>query len=137
MSITGASPELANLAKALKFLGTDVIPKASKTMAAEVGAAYKEEFSSDVGPFGDTWAPNKAGTRIGYRTGALAGAAPTLSAGTVRILPPKYWSYFQAGAPGGANPRAVLPFGPSNWDDRVQSKVKATIETYFNGLGAK
>lgn len=135
--ISGSFGELKALINKLHATGTNMLPKASRAMQSAVAEQYARDFAQQRSPFGDQWPANRSGGRTGFRTGALAGTMPTLSANVVRMRPPRYWSFFQAGAPtrddGQRTPRPVLPFGPSRWDEPVEAKIRATIETYFGG----
>lgn len=134
--LSGSFAELANLAAALKATGANVIPTATKAIAGAVGTEYRRGILSHVSPWGDAWAPSRRGT-TGFRTGDMLAAIPTISGPNVRMRPPRYWSYFQAGAPTKlATPRGILPFGPSQWDVPVEAKAREAIESHFTGLGA-
>jgi hypothetical protein len=139
--LSGSFSELANLVSALKDAGTNCLPKATHAMAKAVTEKYRGGFVTHTGPWGDAWPATKAGVSAGFRTGAMMGAAPYVGSGTVRMRPPKYWSYFQAGAPARdgqeRTPRGLLPFGPSTWDAPIERDVRGAIEKHFLSMGAK
>lgn len=132
MGVTGEGfAEVRKIVAALQRVDTTVLPRAVDAMRVSAEAEYKKEFSTRVGPFGDAWGPNTTGVR----TGELYAAVMTpKSKYAITIKPPKYWSYFQAGAPGGKHPNHLLPFGPSSWDAPIENAIRKEIDSAFVGL---
>jgi hypothetical protein len=133
MGLSGDDAKLARLVDRLRR-APGLVRQATDAVRDGVAQEYRQDFTAARSPWGETWPARKdgsGGSPLQGPTGALAGAAPTASGGAVRLRPPRYWALHQIGA-NNMHQRAVLPFGPSNWDSPILSRVDGVVAEHFN-----
>lgn len=128
MPLEGDWGKLQKLISGFADVGRDAMPAATKAAKEGVSDEYAADFSQQRDPWGEPWPATAKGKRPALIGPTRSLSNPIISATSngVKLRAAPYWVFHQAGA-NNMQKRAVLPFGPSQWDAPITDKVEDAV----------
>lgn len=132
MPVEGDYPKLRKLIADIEAGGREVMGNATDAAKTAVGEEYSDDFSKQRDPWGERWKPTREGKSpvLLGETLALSNPSITRNGPMVRLKAAPHWVFHQIGA-NNMERRAVLPFGPSDWDEPIQDKIEDAVTESF------